>query len=177
MKAILFDFFNYFVFFYTSFLAVSFIVMMFLSFISLKLRRSYYDDNYVRKVLSESPYTPGVSVIAPAYNEEKTIIDNVDSMLGLDYPLFEVVIVNDGSRDSTLDKLIEHYELVEVPFAYIERIKTQPFRRVLKSTNPEYHRLIVVIKENAAKKLPTKLVGSWKAPMKSGNKPEIVVRK
>lgn len=86
MKAILFDFFNYFVFFYTSFLAVSFIVMMFLSFISLKLRRSYYDDNYVRKVLSESPYTPGVSVIAPAYNEEKTIIDNVDSMLGLDYP-------------------------------------------------------------------------------------------
>ena len=62
MKAILFDFFNYFVFFYTSFLAVSFIVMMFLSFISLKLRRSYYDNNYVRKVLSESPYTPGVSV-------------------------------------------------------------------------------------------------------------------
>ena len=90
------------------------------------------------------------SVIAPAYNEEKTIIDNVDSMLGLDYPLFEVVIVNDGSRDSTLDKLIEHYELVEVPFAYIERIKTQPFRRVLKSTNPEYHRLIVVDKENVA---------------------------
>ena len=152
MKAILFDFFNYFVFFYTSFLAVSFIVMMFLSFISLKLRRSYYDDNYVRKVLSESPYTPGVSVIAPAYNEEKTIIDNVDSMLGLDYPLFEVVIVNDGSRDSTLDKLIERYELVEVPFAYIERIKTQPFRRVLKSTNPEYHRLIVVDKENGGTK-------------------------
>ena len=152
MKAILFDFFNYFVFFYTSFLAVSFIVMMFLSFISLKLRRSYYDDNYVRKVLSESPYTPGVSVIAPAYNEEKTIIDNVDSMLGLDYPLFEVVIVNDGSRDSTLDKLIEHYELVEVPFAYIERIKTQPFRRVLKSTNPEYRRLIVVDKENGGTK-------------------------
>lgn len=152
MKEFLFDFFNYFVFFYTSFLAVSFIVMMFLSFITLKLRKSYYDDNYVRKVLSESPYTPGVSVIAPAYNEEKTIIDNVDSMLGLDYPLFEVVIVNDGSKDSTLDKLIEHYELIEVPFAYIERIKTQPFRRVLKSTNPEYSRLIVVDKENGGTK-------------------------
>ena len=152
MKEFLFDFFNYFVFFYTSFLAISFIVMMFLSFISLKLRRNYYDDNYVRKVLSESPYTPGVSVIAPAYNEEKTIIDNVDSMLGLDYPLFEVIIVNDGSKDSTLDKLIEHYELIEVPFAYIERIKTQPFRRVLKSTNPEYHRLIVVDKENGGTK-------------------------
>ena len=152
MKEIVFDFFNYFVFFYTSLLAISFIVMMFLSFASLKLSKSYYDDNYVRRVLSESPYTPGVSVIAPAYNEEKTIIDNVDSMLGLDYPIFEVVIVNDGSKDSTLDKLIEHYELVEVPFAYIERIKTQPFRRVLKSTNPEYHRLIVVDKENGGTK-------------------------
>ena len=55
MKEIVFDFFNYFVFFYTSLLAISFIVMMFLSFTSLKLRRSYYDDNYVRKVLSSRP--------------------------------------------------------------------------------------------------------------------------
>ena len=72
MKEFLFDFFNYFVFFYTSFLAISFIVMMFLSFISLKLRKSYYDDNYVRKVLSESPYTPGVSVIAPRRRPSST---------------------------------------------------------------------------------------------------------
>lgn len=50
------------------------------------------------------PYTPGISVIAPAFNEEKTIIDNVNSMLALEYPLFEVVIVNDGSTDSTLKR-------------------------------------------------------------------------
>lgn len=152
MKEFVFDFFNYFVFFYTSLLAISFIVMMFLSFTSLKLRKNYYDDNYVRRVLKSSPYTPGISIIAPAYNEEKTIIDNVDSLLGVDYPLFEVVIVNDGSKDSTLTKLIEHYELVEVPFAYIERIKTYPFKRILKSTNPEFSKLIVVDKENGGTK-------------------------
>ena len=49
-------------------------------------------------------------------------------------------------------KMIEYYELVEVPYAYIERIKTKPFKRLLKSTNPQYSRLIVVDKENGGTK-------------------------
>ena len=152
MKDIIFTFFNYFVFFYTSMLAISFIVFAFLSFISLKRRKDYYVESYVRKIIKESPYTPGVSVIAPAYNEEKTIIDNVNSMLALEYPVFEVIIVNDGSTDKTLEKITEYYELIEVPYAYIERIKTKPFKRLLKSTNPKYSRLIVVDKENGGTK-------------------------
>ena len=128
MRDIIFTFFNYFVFFYTSMLAIFFVTFAFLSFISLKRRKDYYVESYMRKTIKESPYTPGISVIAPAFNEEKTIIDNVNSMLALEYPLFEVVIVNDGSTDSTLKKMIEHYELIEVPYAYIERIKTKPFR-------------------------------------------------
>ena len=152
MKDILFTFFNYFVFFYTSMLAISFIVFAFLSFISLKRRKDYYVERYVRKIIKESPYTPGVSVIAPAYNEEKTIIDNINSMLALEYPVFDVIIVNDGSTDKTLEKITEYYELIEVPYAYIERIKTKPFKRLLKSTNPKYNRLIVVDKENGGTK-------------------------
>ena len=65
MKDILFTFFNYFVFFYTSMLAISFIVFAFLSFISLKRRKDYYVESYVRKIIKESPYTPGVSVPLP----------------------------------------------------------------------------------------------------------------
>ena len=152
MRDIIFTFFNYFVFFYTSMLAIFFITFAFLSFISLKRRKDYYVESYMRKTIKESPYTPGISVIAPAFNEEKTIIDNVNSMLALEYPLFEVVIVNDGSTDSTLKKMTEYYELVEVPYAYIERIKTRPFRRLLKSSNPKYSRLIVVDKENGGTK-------------------------
>ena len=152
MRDIIFTFFNYFVFFYTSMLAIFFVTFAFLSFISLKRRKDYYVESYMRKTIKESPYTPGISVIAPAFNEEKTIIDNVNSMLALEYPLFEVVIVNDGSTDSTLEKMTEYYELVEVPYAYIERIKTRPFRRLLKSSNPKNSRLIVVDKENGGTK-------------------------
>ena len=54
MKDILFTFFNYFVFFYTSMLAISFIVFAFLSFISLKRRKDYYVESYVRKIIKES---------------------------------------------------------------------------------------------------------------------------
>lgn len=152
MGDLVFDFFNYFVFFYSGCLIIAFVILMFLSFTSLKMRKRYHVENYVKKVLETSPYTPGISIIAPAYNEETTIIDNVNSLLSLEYPLYEVVIVNDGSEDSTLEKLIEHYELVEVPYAYIERIKTKPFRRILKSKNDKYSKLIIVDKDNGGTK-------------------------
>lgn len=73
MKDILFTFFNYFVFFYTSMLAISFIVFAFLSFISLKRRKDYYVESYVRKIIKESPYTPGVSVIAPPTTKKRLL--------------------------------------------------------------------------------------------------------
>ena len=92
MRDIIFTFFNYFVFFYTSMLAIFFVTFASSSFISLKRRKRLLCGKlYAEKQFKESPYTPGISVIAPAFNEEKTIIDNVNSMLALEYPLFEVV--------------------------------------------------------------------------------------
>ena len=107
---------------------------------------------YTKQIIDKSPYTPGVSIIAPAYNEERTIVENVNSLLGQDYPIFEVIIVNDGSKDKTLELLIDNFQLVEVPFAYVEYIRTKPYRRLFKSTNPEYRRLIVVDKDNGGTK-------------------------
>ena len=73
-----------------------------------------------------SGYEPPVSVIMPAYNEEKTIATAVGSILQLEYPELEVLVVNDGSRDGTLEALRTDLELVPVPEAYRRRLATKP---------------------------------------------------
>lgn len=99
-----------------------------------------------------SSILPGISVIAPAFNEGVTIIMNVRSLLTLNYPEFEVIIVNDGSTDDTLEKLINEFEMVEVPFAYDEKIATRPVKRLFKSTNSAYAKLLVIDKVNGKSK-------------------------
>ena len=152
MKDLIFYFYGYAIFFYSMGLIVSYVILMWLAEIGILRRKNTHLTPYAKYVIDKSPYTPGVSIIAPAYNEERTIVNNARSLLAQDYPTFEVIIVNDGSKDKTLDLLIENFQLVEVPFAYVEHIHTKPYRRLLKSTNPEYHRLIVVDKENGGTK-------------------------
>ena len=152
IKDLLFYFYGYVVFFYSMGLIISYVILMWLAEISIFRKKRGSLSLYIKQIIGNSPYTPGVSIIAPAYNEERTIVDNVNSLLGQDYPTFEVIIVNDGSTDKTLDLLIEKFALVEVPFAYVEYIRTKPYRRLFKSTNPEFHRLIVVDKENGGTK-------------------------
>jgi cellulose synthase/poly-beta-1,6-N-acetylglucosamine synthase-like glycosyltransferase len=62
-----------------------------------------------------SPFTPGVSIVVPAYNEELSIVESVRAMLSLRYPLFEVVVVIDGATDGTFAALQRAFDLVEVP--------------------------------------------------------------
>ena len=147
-------FFDYFILFYSGGIILSYLLMIRFSFKRHKKRKIFHDPEYTIEILRDSPYTPGISIVAPAYNEEKTIITNVKSLLNLDYPDFEVVIVNDGSKDKTLELLIEHFDLVKVPYAYIEKIKTKPFRCVYatKSDNPLFKKLKVVDKENGGTK-------------------------
>ena len=61
-----------------------------------------------------SPLAPGITIIAPAYNEELTIVENVRSLLSLKYVNYEVMVVNDGSKDDTLKKLIAAYDLEKI---------------------------------------------------------------
>jgi cellulose synthase/poly-beta-1,6-N-acetylglucosamine synthase-like glycosyltransferase len=61
-----------------------------------------------------SPLAPPISILVPAYNEEAGIIESVSSLLALDYPNFEIVVVSDGSSDQTVAQLIEGFDLVEV---------------------------------------------------------------
>ena len=148
------DFFGYFVVIYSTLVISSYIAMAVLAFFEHKKHYTYHDDKYTIEELKKSPYTPGISIVAPAYNEEKTVITNVNSLLSLDYPDFEVVIVNDGSKDKTLELLIENFDLVKVPYAYVEKIKTKPFKGLYKtkSNNPAFKRLTVVDKVNGGTK-------------------------
>jgi cellulose synthase/poly-beta-1,6-N-acetylglucosamine synthase-like glycosyltransferase len=92
-----------------------------------------------------------MSILAPAYNEEATIVDNVRSLLSIHYNNLELIIINDGSKDSSLQKLIDEYDLRKIDFFVNRQIATKEVRGVYKSSNPVFHKLIVVDKANGGK--------------------------
>ncbi len=145
------DFFEGTVFVYGFGLVVIYAMLALLSIIAVR-RYLVRDRIYDLSHLTASRLSPGITVLAPAYNEGLTIISNVKSLLTLNYPNFEIIIVNDGSTDTTLIQLIEQFKLVKVDFAYNERIQTQPVRGIYKSTNEAYNRLLVIDKVNGKSK-------------------------
>lgn len=145
------DFYGYIIFFYSMLLMLSYVALVIMSYLYSGRYRKWMGE-YINDSIKRTNNVPGVSIVAPAYNEEKTIVDNVHSLLKQDYPNFEVVIVNDGSKDKTLEILIEQFELVEVPYAYSPRIQCKPFKRMFKSVNPLYSKLVVVDKMNGGTK-------------------------
>jgi cellulose synthase/poly-beta-1,6-N-acetylglucosamine synthase-like glycosyltransferase len=96
-----------------------------------------------------SPLTPGISVVLPAYNESAGIVDSVRSLLALRYPVHEVVVVNDGSHDATLERLRAAFDLVPIRKALRNELRTAPVRGVFASRRERG--LIVVDKENGGK--------------------------
>lgn len=122
-------------------------------FSNLAIKKYYNSKHFLhRDVLIKSNHTVGISVIAPAFNEAATIVYNVKSLLAQQYPKYEVIIVNDGSTDDSLEKMIKEFSLVKVDFFYQEKIPTQPVKGHYKSTNPLYSKLLVVDKVNGGSK-------------------------
>ena len=92
---------------------------------------------------------PPISILVPAYNEEATIAASIRSMLQLSYAEFEIVIINDGSKDSTLEVLKREFALLPFPEAYRRQIPTQEVRQVYRSTR--YPNVRVIDKLNGGK--------------------------
>lgn len=101
------------------------------------------------EALTESHFTIPVSVIAPAFNEEVVIEACVRSLLALDYPEFEVIVVNDGSRDRTLEVLTRAFDLERREVFYRRRFDSRPVRGVYRSRM--HPNLLVIDKENGGK--------------------------
>ncbi len=95
------------------------------------------------------PLTPPVSVLLPAFNESAAIIESVASLLGLRYPEFEVIVINDGSKDDTLQQVVEAYGLEPLDRDPPNTLETQPIRGIYQSR--AYPELIVIDKENGGK--------------------------
>jgi len=106
-------------------------------------RQAQYTD---LERLTHSEATIALSVIVPAYNEEAVIRDTVLSVLASQHPQFEVIVVNDGSIDSTMDVLHDNFELELRDVFYPEPIYTQRVRGVYRSLR--HRNLWVVDKEN-----------------------------
>jgi len=153
MWVTLYNIFSIMVFSYSLFILLSYMVLVFQSYrAQVRLKVDLPDDETIKYLMRSSPLTPGVSIIAPAFNEEVTIIDNVNSLMHIDYPNFEIIIVNDASTDRTMELLINEYKLVEVPYDVAMKVPSKPIKRVLKSTDPRYNKLVVVDKEHGGRK-------------------------
>ncbi|PZD79470.1 glycosyltransferase [Mesonia sp. K7] len=154
MNEFLYQFYRIFEIFIAVYYGTYIVFYFILAILSVYAIKKFIDNvNFLpEKVLTNTKYTVGVSVIAPAFNEETTIIDNVNSLLSLNYPNFEVIIINDGSTDGTLEALIKEFNLEKIDFFYQEKIITQRIRAHYKSKDSVYTKLLVVDKVNGKSK-------------------------
>lgn len=140
--------FNNFIIYYVLCINTIYFIQLILSAFSISdyIKKMLYSD-YKNYVSSENMIP--ISILVPAYNEGETIVENVKSLLSLNYPLFEVIVVNDGSEDGMLEKVLEAYnlKLVDQPFKY--QIQTKRVRGIYR--NVDIPNLIVIDKENGGK--------------------------
>ena len=126
------------------------LVYLLLNLIAL---RSVLRDSALRTLAALPAYTaglePGVSICIPAHNEEATIAESVRSMLQIDYPDFEIIVVSDGSKDRTVEVLKREFGLRSFQQAYRRTLPVKPLRGIYRS--PQHPQLLVIDKDNGGK--------------------------
>lgn len=125
----------------------------FLAWVSIRALLKYLKTNSFTdyKAILNSALAPPISIVAPAYNEGKTIVDNAKSLLALHYNNYEVLIVNDGSKDDTLQKLIDAFDLSPIEMPINIQIPCKEIKAVYKSSNPAFKKFSVIDKVNGGK--------------------------
>lgn len=125
------------------------------SYLALNISSMYSISRY----MSQSGYgelgnelsdlMPPVTVVIPAYNEEKTIVETVQSVLQLEYPSLNVVVVNDGSEDDTASRMINHFEMKKTTIDQPSALSTETIESVQRSISNQ--NLTLINKENGGK--------------------------
>src|ERR1700758_5362556 len=113
-------------------------------------RHHHLLESYRLGWMKETSLAPPMTIIVPAHNEQKSIRVSVRKLLELDYPELQIVVVNDGSEDRTLEEMQQEFHLRPVRAIYVHNIKSAPLRGLYRSdTDPA---LVVVDKEAAGSK-------------------------
>jgi biofilm PGA synthesis N-glycosyltransferase PgaC len=135
---------------YAGLIFLTYVYIAVLSILELRkyIARNQYVD-YTAMLSFER--LPSITIIAPAYNEERTIVENIKCLLSLKYTDYEIIIVNDGSKDNSMQLIIEEFDLVKSNLVYNPKIKTANVRGIYVSSNKAYNHLMVVDKENGGK--------------------------
>ena len=122
-------YFNYFVLGYFLVLNTSYLLLFLLSLrdVFRFVRRTFFSD--YRQIM-QSEMTWPISILVAARNEEKTIVETVRSLLMVNYSEFEIVVINDGSTDHTLERLIRAFDLTRLDKVYKRSIPTEEVRGV-----------------------------------------------
>lgn len=142
-------FWNYFVLLYFLFVNTVYTLLIVVSFFSIKNYMKKRQMTDLKKMFRQADFLKPISILAPAYNEEQTVVENIRSLLGLNYPQFEIILINDGSKDKTLELVKDIYQLKPSPRANPGFLDTQSIRQIYISE--QYPNLIVVDKENGGK--------------------------
>ena len=133
---------------YAIVLNISYLVLLGASIAGVR-RQGRYRDLLRMSFLFREQVLPAISIISPAFNEEASIVESVSSLLTLRYPDYEVIVVNDGSRDGTLQKLVSYFGLERTDVFVHRYLATEEIRGVYASKAcPD---LLVIDKANGGK--------------------------
>jgi len=135
-------YFSYFVLINLFYLALNFV-----AFFRVRKLMQWKDVHDLPQIYSG--YELPISILAPAYNEAKTIVASVRSLQQIVYPDFEVIVINDGSKDETLEILKREFALVAFPETISEQLPSRPIRAMYRSS--VFQNLRVIDKENGGK--------------------------
>src|SRR5450759_3410466 len=145
----IFDYLNTIILIYFVITNGTYTVLMVLSLYTVTLHSRYASRRSYYAQLAESPVTPPVALVVPAFNEQDAIVATVLSLMDLQYPEKEIIVVDDGSTDSTVQRLIEQFGLLKMDLIYRPVLAAKPVTAFYH--NPRYPELIVLSKENGGK--------------------------
>ncbi|ERN54473.1 glycosyl transferase [Alkalihalophilus marmarensis DSM 21297] len=133
---------------YMAFASLFYTVLLLLSAGMLRRERGLNKGEPFEDILHSTDTKP-ISILVPAFNEEAGVVGSIRSLLSMNYPEYEIIVVNDGSTDDTLNRLIEAFNMKETVQVCRKQLETKEIKAVYKSEL--FHNIYVVDKENGGK--------------------------